>query len=230
MREDKTARILELAEEFEKSGAEELLDWALGQFHPEIALACSFGAEDMVLVDILSGLRADFSVFTLDTHLLFPETYQLMERVRERYRLSLRIFEPDISLEEMEIRYGKELFYTNPDLCCQLRKIQPLKKALSGLRAWITGIRREQAPTRARAKKIELDSKFGLIKINPLVDWTHEQVWDYIRKRGVPYNPLHDRNYPSIGCAPCTRPVQPGEDLRAGRWPGREKTECGLHQ
>jgi phosphoadenosine phosphosulfate reductase len=221
--------IEDLGLEFDRKEAQEVLQWALQEYHDNIALSCSFGAEDVVLVDMIARIRPGSRVFTLDTGLLFPETHEVIKRIQERYPITLEIYTSDITIEEMEKRYGKELYHTNPDLCCQLRKIQPLQKALAGLKAWITGLRRDQAPTRAHTKKVEIDPKFGLIKVNPLADWHWEQVWTYIRENKVPYNTLHDQNYPSIGCAPCTRPVRPGEDPRAGRWPGKGKIECGLH-
>lgn len=219
------------AERLEEAAVEDVLAWAVARFHPDIALACSFGAEDVVLVDALSRVRPGARVFYLDTGLFFPETYAVRDRLAERYRLSLIRVSPELSPEEQEVRHGAALWRRDPDLCCRLRKVEPLRRALAGLglRAWITGIRREQAPSRAHARVVEWDDRFGLVKFNPLARWTWEQVWAYIHTRQVPYNELHDRGYPSIGCAPCTRPVRPGEDPRAGRWSGFAKTECGLH-
>ena len=215
--------------EFESKKAQEIVNWALEEYDPNIALSCSFGAEDVVLVDMIARIRPGSRVFTLDTDFLFPETHDVIKRIKEKYPIALEVYTSDMTIEEMEKKYGKELYSTDPDLCCQIRKLQPLQKALSGLTAWITGLRRDQAPTRANTKKVELDSKFGLVKINPLADWSSDQVWAYIRENKVPYNVLHDQNYPSIGCAPCTKPVKPGEDPRTGRWAGKGKTECGLH-
>ncbi len=219
------------AERLEGAAVEDVLAWAVARFHPHLALACSFGAEDMVLVDALARVRPGARVFYLDTGLFFPETYAARDRLAARYPVTLIRVSPELSLAEQETRHGAELWRRDPDLCCRLRKVDPLRQALTGLglRAWITGIRRQQAPSRAGARVVEWDDRFGLVKFNPLAGWTWEQVWDYIRARGVPYNELHDRGYPSIGCAPCTRPVRPGEDARAGRWAGFAKTECGLH-
>ncbi|MCL6594348.1 MAG: phosphoadenylyl-sulfate reductase [Alicyclobacillus sp.] len=198
---------------------------------PNLALACSFGAEDMVLLDLWMRVRPDGVVFYLDTDVLFPETYELVERAVARYGIpNLRRVRPALTLAEQAEQYGEALWAHNPNLCCDLRKVQPLRSILGELDGWITGIRREQAPTRANAQVFELDAKFGLVKVNPLAFWTEKQVWRYITDHQVPYNPLHDRGYPSIGCLHCTRPVKPGEDPRSGRWAGFDKTECGLHQ
>lgn len=208
---------------------EKLLSWAFDRFQPHIAVASSFGAEDVVLIDLLAQVRPDFRIFTLDTDFLFPETYTLIEEIERRYGVRVERSRATLTPEEQAEAHGPALWAREPDRCCQLRKVQPLQTMLSTLKAWATGIRRDQSPTRAQARKLEWDAKFGLVKLNPLADWTWDQVWSYIRARQVPYNPLHDRNYPSIGCTHCTRPVMPGEDMRAGRWAGFQKTECGLH-
>ncbi len=218
-----------LAQEFEEKTPQEILEWAIKEFHPNIAFACSFGAEDVALVDMIVKINPETRIFYLDTNLLFKETYETIERVKERYRISPVRYSPALTLEEQAERYGDKLWEKDPNLCCKLRKVEPLKEALKDLAAWITGIRREQSPTRANAKTVEWDKNFGLVKVNPIVRWTTKDVWDYIMEHKVPYNPLHDRNYPSIGCEPCTRPVKPGEDPRAGRWAGFQKKECGLH-
>ncbi len=224
------ADIAERQAEAENWSAEELVRWGFDQFHPQVAIASSFGAEDVVLIDMAAGARPDFRVFTLDTDFLFPETYALIEQVERRYGVRVERARSRYTPEEQAREYGEALWTRDPDQCCNLRKVVPLTKKLSELDAWITGIRRDQAPTRGNARKLEWDKRFGLVKLNPLADWTWNQVWDYICAHSVPYNPLHDRNYPSIGCTYCTRPVQPGEDLRAGRWSGFQKTECGLHK
>lgn len=221
--------IQEAAVFFEGKPPREVLAWALERYRPDIALACSFGAEDVVLVDMISRIRPDAKVFYLDTDLFFPETYAVRDRLVERYNVNLIRFSAVKSLSEQEAEHGPELWRREPDLCCRIRKMEPLARALGDLDAWITGIRRDQAPARAHAKAVEWDAKFGLIKINPLVRWTWQEIWDYIRENDVPYNELHDRGYPSIGCAPCTREIKSGEDPRAGRWSGFQKTECGLH-
>ncbi|MDI3257758.1 MAG: phosphoadenylyl-sulfate reductase [Kyrpidia sp.] len=207
----------------------DILAWALDRFYPRIALACSFGVEDVVLVDMATRLRPDVQIFYLDTGLLFPETYEVRDRVVERYRPNLRRVRPALTVSEQAAEYGEALWSRDPNTCCRIRKVEPLQEVLADLDAWITGIRREQAPTRAGAREVEVDRKFGLIKVNPLAAWTSREVWAYVHEHQVPYNVLHDRGYPSIGCAPCTRPVRPGEDPRAGRWSGFDKTECGLH-
>jgi len=221
--------ILQRQAEAETWSAAQLLAWGLERFQSRLAVASSFGAEDVVLIDLAAGVRPDFRVFTLDTDFLFPETYALLEEVERRYGIRVERCRSKFTPEEQAAAHGPALWSRDPDLCCKLRKVEPLKQKLSTLEAWVTGIRRDQAPTRAHAKKLEWDNKFELVKLNPLVDWTWDEVWEYIRAHKVPYNPLHDRNYPSIGCTYCTRPVKLGEDPRAGRWSGFEKTECGLH-
>ncbi|GAB7388567.1 phosphoadenylyl-sulfate reductase [Bacillaceae bacterium] len=222
--------IRDFAERMESESPEAILAWAVRTFGEKITLACSFGAEDVVLVDMLVRIDPKASIFFLDTDKHFRETYETKERLEEKYQISFIRMKPQLTLEEQAKKYGDELWKRDPNLCCNIRKVEPLQRILSRYDAWITGIRREQAPTRANAKKVEWDRKFGLVKVNPLADWTWEDVWNYIREHDVPYNPLHDRNYPSIGCEVCTRPVRPGEDLRAGRWSGFDKTECGLHK
>jgi phosphoadenosine phosphosulfate reductase len=209
--------------------AEEVLRWAFTTFRKDIAMASGFGVEGMALIDIASRVVPDLKVFTLDTELLFPETYDLIDRVEKRYGIKVERVYSTLTPEEQEREHGRALWASDPDRCCSLRKIEPLKQRLSELRAWVTAIRRDQTAARSSARKVEWDAKFKLVKINPIADWTTEKVWNYVRKHNVPYNPLHDRNYPSIGCIHCTRAIQPGEDVRAGRWSGFQKTECGLH-
>ncbi|MEM0441988.1 MAG: phosphoadenylyl-sulfate reductase [Candidatus Nitrosocaldus sp.] len=225
-----------IAKEFESKSAEELLRWAIDKFHPRIALASSFGAEDVVLIDMLARIRKDARIFTLDTGRLNQETYDVMDAIRDRYGVSIEVYFPDAKeVEEMVRKYGFNLFYHSVELrklCCEVRKVKPLNRALNGLDAWITGLRREQADTRANIAKVEVDMQHnGILKINPLADWTWSMVWEYIRRNNVPYNKLHDKGYPSIGCEPCTRAVQPGEPFRAGRWWWEQDSykECGLH-
>jgi phosphoadenosine phosphosulfate reductase len=221
-------QVIELQRAAEGWSAQQALSWGLSTFGESVALASSFGAEDVVLIDMASRL-SKFRVFTLDTDFLFPETYGLIDEIEARYGIEVERTRPELTPEAQAAQYGPTLWASRPDACCQLRKVEPLKKKLSGLAAWVTGVRRDQAPTRANTRKLEWDAKFGLAKLNPLADWDWLQVWDYIRANNVPYNPLHDRDYPSIGCTYCTRPVKPGEDPRAGRWSGFAKTECGLH-
>ena len=208
---------------------ERVLAWAFDTFGAAVAISSAFGVEGMALIDMASQVRQSFRLFTLDTEFLFPETYNLMDQVEQRYGITVERVYPLISPEEQERVHGPALWQTNPDQCCDLRKVEPLRRKLDGLRAWITSIRRDQTASRANAGKIEWDRQFGLVKINPIADWSSRQVWQYIREHDVPYNPLHARNYPSIGCTHCTRAVRPGEDARAGRWSGSSKTECGLH-
>ena len=208
---------------------EQVLNWAFKRFRGELAISSAFGAEGMVLIDMASHLQRDFRVFTLDTEFLFPQTYNLMDQIEERYGIKIERVYSLLSPEKQEETHGPGLWARNPDHCCELRKVEPLRRKLGELRAWISSIRRDQTSTRANAQKVEWDAKFALIKINPLVDWSSKQVWRYIHEHHVPYNVLHDRSYPSIGCTYCTRAISPGEDPRAGRWPGFAKTECGLH-
>jgi phosphoadenosine phosphosulfate reductase len=208
---------------------ERILAWAFDTFGETVAISSAFGVEGMALIDIASRVRQTFRVFTLDTAFLFPETYNLMDQMEQRYDIRIERVYPLNSPEEQERIYGPALWQSNPDQCCNLRKVEPLRRKLSELQAWITSIRRDQTADRAGAGKVEWDSKFGLVKINPIADWTSKQVWQYVREHDVPYNELHGRNYPSIGCTHCTRAVRPGEDPRAGRWSGSSKTECGLH-
>jgi len=215
----------------------DLLTWSFAKLHPSLALACSFQAEGSVLIDLIHRLRgSDFRVFTLDTGRLNQETYDCMEAIRARYGIEIESFLPEAArVEDMVRQHGVNLFYDSIErrkLCCGIRKMEPLKRALSGLDAWMTGLRREQAVTRAQAQKLEIDGEHGgIVKLNPLADWTGRQIWDYIKQHKVPYNRLHDRGYPSIGCAPCTRAVQAVEESRAGRWwwEEPETRECGLH-
>lgn len=220
-----------LSNNFTKASLTDILEWAVQKFGSKLTLACSFGAEDVVLVDALQRVTNGHTVdiFYLDTHLHFPETYETRDRLEERYGITFKQVTPDLTLAEQEASYGPQLWKKDPNQCCYLRKVQPLERTLSSYAAWVTGIRREQSSTRRLARVVEWDDQFKLTKINPLVHWSHEDVWHYIRERDVPYNVLHDEQYPSIGCAPCTRPVGEGADARSGRWFGFEKTECGLH-
>jgi phosphoadenosine phosphosulfate reductase len=208
---------------------ERVLEWAFERFGETVAISSAFGVEGMALIDMAARVRKNFRLFTLDTEFLFPQTYNLMDRVEERYGITIEKVYPLNSPEEQERIYGAALWERQADQCCNLRKVEPLRRKLSELRAWITSIRRDQTSSRAGAGKVQWDEKFGLVKINPLADWSAKDVWQYIRQHDVPYNVLHERSYPSIGCTHCTRAVLPGEDPRAGRWSGSSKTECGLH-
>ncbi|NIK72235.1 phosphoadenylyl-sulfate reductase [Paenibacillus sp. BK720] len=227
---EKEALVKQKAEELENATPQEILAYAVEAF-PRITFACSFGAEDVVLVDMLQKISPKTDIFYLDTDFHFKETYETRDRMVERYPgIPFVQVKPLITPEEQAEQHGPELWKSDANACCNIRKVEPLTRILSKYEAWITGIRRDQAPTRANAKKVEYDTKFGLIKFNPIAGWTSEDVWNYIRENDVIYNPLHDNNYPSIGCEYCTRQVMPGEDPRAGRWSGQEKTECGLHK
>jgi phosphoadenosine phosphosulfate reductase len=218
---------------FEAKAPQEVLAAAIERYAPKIVLACSFGAEDVVLVDMVHRINPSVPLFYLDTDFLFPETYATRDRMIERYQLKAdQVLQIKSSLtpERQAELHGEALWASDPDRCCRLRKVEPLTRVLKGFDAWITGIRRDQAPTRANAKLIEWDAKFQLVKVNPLAGWSWADVWTYIKVYEVPYNVLHDRNYPSIGCTHCTSPVMPGEDPRAGRWKNSAKTECGLHK
>lgn len=216
--------------------AEARIHEALHRFEPSrVALAVSFGAEDQVLIDLLVRSGRPVRFFTLDTGRQFEETYRTMERTIERYGIRFEVFAPDTAeLEKLIAERGPNLFYSGIDnrkACCRVRKLNPLGRALAGLDAWVCGLRRDQSVTRNRVEAVSWDAEHGLQKICPLFDWAEDDVWSYIRVHGVPYNPLHDNGFKSIGCAPCTRATQPGEDIRAGRWwwESREQKECGLH-
>ncbi len=208
----------------EAMSAAEVLGVMVEHFHPHLSLACSFQKEEAVLVDMLLSIEPDARVFALDTHVLFPETYDVWRAVESRYGIRVEVYQGP-SLGRQAAAHGEALWASNPSLCCAIRKVAPLGEALAELQGWITGMRREQSPTRADAPKIGWDERHELWKANPLADWTDEGVWSYVRERELPYNALHDQGYASIGCTHCTLP---GEG-REGRWAGSDKTECGLH-
>jgi len=217
--------------------APEIMQWALDEFGDQIALASSFGAGDVVLIDMLTRLSKQPRVFVLDTGRLHEATYEVMERIRDRYGIKLEMYSPQCeAVERLEREEGLYSFRRSLEArhaCCFIRKVEPLGRAVSGLRAWITGMRREQSVTRTQAGAVENDPLHtGVVKVNPLIDWTTDQVWEYIHQQDVPYNALHDMGYPSIGCEPCTRAIQAGEHPRAGRWwwEDPEQKECGLHR
>jgi len=222
------ADVDQLSEEFESRPAQELLAWAVDRFDGRIVLTCSWQQQSSVLVDMLHQLGAGIRIVELDTGLLFPETYETRERLVARYGLELERIDPRETVDEQALSEGPTLWRRDPDRCCALRKVEPLERALVGMDAWITGIRRAQSITRAGARVLELDPR-GVVKVQPLAGWSDEDVKGYLFAHDVPYNPLHDRGFPSIGCTPCTRAIRPGEDSRAGRWADAEKTECGLH-
>jgi phosphoadenosine phosphosulfate reductase len=215
--------------------AEEILEKANALFCNKITFATSLGAEDQVITYMISKIDKSANIITLDTGRVFPETYDLLHRTVNRYGINIKSYYPDTNqVEEMVNTKGINLFYEsieNRKLCCHVRKIVPLRRALIGMDAWITGLRREQSVTRTDLKIVEWDAANGLIKINPLLEWSEEQVWDFIKNNNIPYNKLHDQGFPSIGCQPCTRAIEKGEDLRAGRWWWEmpDSKECGLH-
>ncbi|WP_186580014.1 phosphoadenylyl-sulfate reductase [Aquibacillus kalidii] len=211
-------------------GAAEVLEWAYSSYGESIVYACSFGAEAIVLIDLISKVKKDAEIVFLDTDLHFPETYELIEKVKRRYpELNIIMKKPELTLEEQGQQYGSALWKRQPDQCCYIRKIKPLEDALSGATAWISGLRREQSPSRAKTNFINKDNRFKSIKVCPLIYWTWDEVWSYIQENSLDYNELHDKGYPSIGCIPCTSAVEDDGDSRAGRWQGTNKTECGLH-
>ena len=216
-------------QELETQSPQEVLRFSLTAYFPHIVLASSFGAEDVALIDMLSRINAAVPILYLDTDFLFAETYATRDALVKRYGIAPIQVKSLLTPEQQAAQFGDKLWERQPDECCNQRKVEPLARALKPYKAWITGIRREQSARRATAKIIEWDSQFELVKFNPLARWTNEDVWTYIKLYDVPYNPLHDQEYPSLGCTYCTRAVQPGEDPRAGRWAGFEKTECGLH-
>lgn len=208
----------------------DVLKWAFSEYGEDVMYACSFGAEGMVLIDMISKVNPAAHVLFLDTDLHFKETYELIDRVKERYPdLNIELTKPDLTLEEQEAQYGKELWKSDPNQCCRLRKIEPLHASIKGKQAWISGLRREQSPLRKNTNFLNRDDKFQSIKICPLIHWTWKEVWLYINLHKLDYNILHDRGYPSIGCAKCTRPAADPGDSRSGRWADTGKTECGLH-
>lgn len=222
--------VQQIANELQEAHPLDIIRWGVRNIGASsLTLACSFGFEDVALIDFISQVDEPIDIFYLDTNLLFDETYEVRDKLQKKYQLDFIRVTPDLSLDEQAQQYGKKLWKRQPNQCCKLRKVMPLKKILTSYQGWITGIRREQSKTRANTEVVEWDDRFGLWKLNPLAYWKEQQVWDYIHERQIPYNRLHDENFPSIGCYPCTREVKPGEDPRAGRWAGLAKTECGLH-
>lgn len=229
--------IRSIANELESKPAHEILKWGFKKYGDKMVLGSSFGAEDVVLIDMMCNINRNLTrIFTLDTGRLNQETYDLIDKIRKKYDIKVDVYFPKASdVEEMVANKGMNLMYEsveNRKLCCNLRKIEPLKRALKQFDCWISGLRREQSTTRTKILKIEVDTlNNNITKLNPLADWTNDEIWKYIRENKVPYNELHDRGYPSIGCEPCTRAIKEGEDLRAGRWWWENDThkECGLH-
>ncbi|UOE95979.1 phosphoadenylyl-sulfate reductase [Alkalihalobacillus sp. LMS39] len=218
-------------EKLARKDAIDVLKWAYETYGDDLVYACSFGAEGMVLIDLISKVKKDATIVFLDTDFHFKETYQLIDEVKSKYpTLQIQLVKPELTPEQQAQEYGEELWKTSPDQCCKIRKLVPLEKELSKYSAWISGLRREQSPTRKNTQYVNKDNRFQSVKICPLIHWTWEEVWMYIRLHKLSYNQLHDQNYPSIGCENCTLPVSNGGDSREGRWANSQKTECGLHQ
>jgi phosphoadenosine phosphosulfate reductase len=214
--------------EIEALPAEDVLRWAADEFGERLCLTCSWQKQSSVLVHMVSELGLEVDYVELDTQLFFKESYETRERLVERYGIELVV--PDvITVAEQHKQEGPNLWERDPDRCCHIRKVEPLLRALEPYDAWVSGIRRDQAPSRAGVKKLERSSRYGVWKIQPLADWSEKDVWSYILQNDIPYNPLHDVGYRSIGCIPCTRPTRPNEEERAGRWAGSDKLECGIH-
>ncbi|UOQ49975.1 phosphoadenylyl-sulfate reductase [Gracilibacillus caseinilyticus] len=211
-------------------GAQDILNWAYQTYGDSLVYACSFGAESMVMIDLIANVKPDARLVFLDTGLHFQETYDLIDEVKEKYpKLDIFMKKPSLTVDEQREQYGSALWSRDPNQCCYIRKIKPLEEVLSGATAWISGLRRAQSPSRANTDFINKDDRFESVKVCPLIHWTWDDVWNYIRDHQLPYNSLHDENYPSIGCIPCTSKVLDNEDERAGRWANFNKTECGLH-
>jgi phosphoadenosine phosphosulfate reductase len=216
--------------ELEGRTPQEIVAWASGRFGARLTLACSFGGvSGMALLDMAVKIRPDMRVFYLDTEFLFPETYTARDEAARRYGIVPLGFRSQLTPGAQAAEYGDRLWERDPDRCCALRKVEPNRRALEGMEAWIAGLRRDQSRTREAVRPVQWDAQFGLYKLAPLWNWTEDDVWTYVAKEGVPVNALHAYGYASIGCTHCTRPVGAGEDSRAGRWSGRGKTECGLH-
>lgn len=228
-------KVADLNRKFQDSSPKEILSWFATNFVGQIAFSTSLSAEDQVITHMLAGINNPMNIFTLDTGRLFQETYDLLDITQKKFGISIVVYFPATArVEEMVQSNGINLFYENVEnrrLCCHIRKIEPLKRALAGMEVWITGMRKEQSVTRTQASMIEWDPAYEIIKINPLIHWTGEMIWQYIHTWKIPVNELHLKGYPSIGCLPCTRAIKPGEDVRSGRWWWElpEFKECGLH-
>jgi phosphoadenosine phosphosulfate reductase len=223
--------INEVCQQLDQASPQEILRWAVRRFYPRLLMATAFGAEGCCVLHMLAEIEPSVTCINLETGYQFPETLELRERILQRYGIAVEYIYPELSVAEYEAEHGGPLYTIRPDQCCHDRKILPLRRALAHYAplAWISAIRKDQTDVRSKAQVVQWDAKFQLVKVNPLLHWTKRDVWNFIVRHDVPYNPLHDRGYPSIGCWPCTRPVQPGEDDRAGRWAGKVKKECGLH-
>jgi len=221
--------LADASRQLEHAGPREIIAWAVEHYFPKLTMATAFGPEGCVIIHLISEIEPRTHIFNLDTGYQFAETLELRERILKRYGIAVEMKRPDTTVEQYEAANGGPLYQVNPDQCCLDRKVRVLNKAVEGYRAWMSGIRRDQSPDRAKAPVVGWDKKFNLVKISPLANWTKKDVWGLILKENIPYNPLHDQGYVSIGCWPCTRAVTFGEDERAGRWSGTAKKECGLH-
>ncbi|MBK8293965.1 MAG: phosphoadenylyl-sulfate reductase [Solirubrobacterales bacterium] len=217
-----------MASELELLSASEVLEWAFDKFGQDMYIACSFQKTSSVVMQLATEINPQARFFYLDTDLLFPETYETRDRLAEHFNVEFERWR-GITLEEQAAEFGDRLWNSDPDACCGLRKVEPMRRALSSVDAWVAGVRRADSATRAKTRKLAWDSKFSLWKLNPIADWSERDVWNHLNEHSVPYNPLHDQGYPSIGCTHCTRPVAPGQSARDGRWSGSGKTECGIN-
>ena len=225
-----TQELPEFPANSETKGALEVLQWAFDQYGEKLVYACSFGIEGIALIELISRVKADAKIIFLDTNYHFKETYETIERVKKRYpQLHIHLQQPALTIDEQTEQYGMDLWKTNPNQCCDLRKIKPLEEAISPSNAWISGLRREQSELRKSTEYLNLDSRFEKIKVCPLIHWTWKDVWRFAHANELDYNVLHDQGFPSIGCETCTKPAFTEEDMRSGRWTGSGKTECGLH-
>ena len=215
--------------ELEGKSPQDVLRWAVGRFFPKLTMATAFGPEGNCIIHMLAEIEPRVRIFNLETGYQFKETLELRERIKERYGIEVEYVRPELTVAEFEKKHGQPLYYKDPDRCCFESKTLPLRKAVVGYDAWMSGIRKDQTSDRSQAKLVAWDAKFSLVKVSPLLSWTKKDVWKFILDNDVPYNPLHDQGYPSIGCEPCTEPVEDGQDERAGRWKGQAKKECGLH-
>jgi phosphoadenosine phosphosulfate reductase len=224
-----TERLTEASQRLHDATPQEILQWAVEAYFPGLTMATAFGAEGCCILHMLAEIEPRVHVFNLDTGYQFQETLELRERIKDRYGIEVEMVRPDTTVEEYERQHHGPLYIVNANQCCHDRKIVPLRRTLEGKEAWISAIRADQTAHRGKAEVVMWDAKFGLVKVNPLLRWTRRDVWEFVLKHDVPYNPLHDQGYPSIGCWPCTEPVENGQDERAGRWAGTVKKECGLH-
>ena len=223
------AELAAAGQQLESATPQQILKWAVDRYAPRFTMATAFGPEGMTLIHMLAEIGADTPIFNLETGYQFPETLELRDRVAARYGIEVELKRPELSVEQYEAAHGGPVYRSQPDKCCFDRKIKLLYEAVEGMDALASAIRRDQSPDRARAPIVGWDKKFKLVKVSPLANWTKKDVWKMITDHDIPYNPLHDQGYTSIGCRPCTRAVMFGEDERAGRWSGFAKTECGLH-